>query len=197
MCCFKEDQIPDTEGPIADSLGFEVSDVKATSYTQFTSYVEAAKTGDRRRFLALTDEAWTIEYLVAVRGIHDTLNTIGKLKNVTFVNEIGESISKSMNVNITLITTKHIDISTTVLSSPTSAPMENSQNPTLKPTPSTILDQKQTSAETTLPIIFVVVIGIGFVIISICAIKFDYKAIKRVHAKPINDNVVPPTSTNI
>jgi len=196
MCCFKEDQIPDTEGPIADSLGFDVSDVKATSWTQFTSYDEAPETGDRRRFLALTDEAWTIEYLIAVRGIHDTSNTVENLKNVTFVNEIGESISKSMNVDIKLITTKNVSVST-VLSSPTSAPMENSQNPTLKPSPSTILDQKQTSADTTLPIILVVVIGIGFVIISICAIKFDYKAIKRVHAKPINDNLVPPTSTNI
>jgi len=189
MCCFKENQIRDTEGPIADSLGFEVSDVKATSWTQFTSYGEAAETEDRRRFL-VTDEAWNIEYLIAVRGIHDTSNTVENLKNATFVNEIGESISTSMNVDIKLITTKNVSASA-------GAPTENSQNPTPKPTPSTILHQEQTSADTTLPIILVVVIGIGFVIISICALKFDYKAIKRVHAKPINDNLVPPTSTNI
>jgi len=189
MCCFEESQIRDTEKPIADSLGLEVTDVNATSWTQFGG--EAA----RRRFLASVDGAWNIEYVIAVLGIQNTSNTLVNLKDDTFVKEIGESISVSMNVEIVLISTRNVSMGG-VLSNQTLTPAP-SENPTLKPTTSTFGETESTSADTTIPIIVVVVVGIGFVTISICALKFDYKAIKMVHAKPLNENSIRPISTNI
>jgi len=187
-----ESQISETEKPIADSLGLEVSYVNATSWTKFGSFGEVAAVGDRRRFLASTDEAWNIEYEIAVLGIENTSITAENLNNDTFVNKIGNSISTSLNIDMEYITTRNVSV-LALTDSSTLPP--TSQNPTVQPTNLGVL--AHTSSDTTLPFVLVVVVGIGFLVVSVCALKFDYRAIKKDHTKPRNDQLVPPTSTNI
>jgi hypothetical protein len=200
MCCFQESQISDTEKPIADSLGLEVTDVNATSWTKFGQFGETVVGGDRRRFLASTDEAWNIEYTIAVLGIENTSITAEKLNDDTFVNEIGDSISTSLNIDMEYITSRNVSV-LALTSSPTSAPAQitslppTSQDTTIEPT--ALGATANTSSNTTLPFVLVVVVGIGFLVVSVLALKFDYRAIKKDHPKPLNDQLVPPTSTNI
>jgi len=200
MCCFDESQILDTEKPIADSLGLEVTDVNATSWTKFGSFGEADVVGDRRRFLASTDEAWNIEYVIAVLGIENTSITAENLNNDTFVNEIGNSISTSLNIDMEYITTRNVNV-LALTNSPTPVPVEitslppTPQNPTVQPT--NLGGQASTSSNTTLPFVLVVVVGIGFLVVSVCALKLDYRAIKKDHSKSHNDQLEPPISTNI
>lgn len=195
-----ESQISDTEKPIADSLGLKVSDVNATSWTKFGSFGEAVVVGDRRRFLASTEEAWNIEYVIAVLGIENTSITAENLNNDTFVKEIGNSISTSLNIDMEYITTRNVSV-LSLTYAPTSAPVQitslppTSQNPTVQPT--NLGGQARTSSNTALPFVLVIVVGIGFLVVSICALKFDYRAIKKDHSKTRNDQLVPPTSTNI
>jgi len=192
-----ESQISETEKPIADSLGLEVTDVNATSWTKFGSFGEAVVVGDRRRFLASTDEAWNIEYVIAILGIENTSITAENLNNDTFVNEIGNSISTSLNIDMEYITTRNVSV-LALTYSPTITPVQlppTSQNPTVQPT--NLGGQASTSSNSTLAFVLVVVVGIGFIVASICALKFDYRAIKKDHSKPRNDQLVPPTSTNI
>jgi len=202
MCCFEEDQISDTEEPIADSLGLEVSDVNATSWTKFGSFGEEVLAGDRRRFLASTDEAWNIEYVISILGIENTSITADNLNDDAFVNEIGNSISTSLNIDMEYISTRNVSV-LSLTSSPTSTPAQITslpptfQSPTFEPTANTLGGQAQASADTTLPIVLVFVIGIGFLVVSVVALKIDYRAIKKDNAKPLNDPLVPPSSTNI
>jgi len=203
MCCFQVSQISDTEKPIADSLGLEVSDVNATSWTKFGSFGDngdADLVGDRRRFLASTDEAWNIEYTIAVLGIENTSIIAENLDDDTFVNEIGNSISTSLNIEMEYITTRNVSV-LALTSSPTAEPAQSlpptPQNPTVSPTASTLGGQAHASADMALPIVLVVVVGIGFLVVSVCALKFDYRAIKKDNAKPINVQLVPPSSANL
>jgi len=189
MCCFAASQVRDTEKPIADTLGVKVSDVNVTSWSAFDSRGEEVVAKDRRRFSASTDNAWNIEYLIAAGGINDTVNIVAKLNDSTFLNEVGNGISASMNIVLQFIFTRNVSV-VALTFAPTLAPSES-------PTQNIAPTSADSSANRIIPIILVILAGIGFLIISICALIFDCRAIKKGQDKPINEQVVPPTSTNI
>merc|ERR1712061_882688 len=130
---------------------------------------------------------------------------------------IGDSISTSMNIALDFISTRKVFVKASVpltsspseiqlTSSPSEIPLTSSpsevpltSSPSEGPftsSPSEIPEsrsgsQQSTFSTTAQPIIIFVIVGIGFLVISICALKFDYKAIKIDRLKPLHSRLLP------
>lgn len=170
ICCLEEHQIVNTIPPVALALDLDKSAVSIASYKSAISYL-------RRRALTFDDGGWKILYKMEVAGINATLNLQTQLNNDTFVENIGESISTSMDLNLDSIRTVNV----TVIPSSTSPTLTPSEPPTTLPT----FVNAETVSVTALSLLLVVIVGIGFLVISICALKYDYKAIKVDRSKPL------------
>jgi len=187
ICCIEESKINETIPPVAESLGLDVSSVHIEFYTVFDSSRRRGAevtTKKLRRLSSVTEGAWDIEYLLQVAGMNNALNTEVQLKDATFVNQIGGNISRSMNIELDFISTKEVDFpkaSVPLTSSPSKAPA----------TFPLAASQQSTFSTTALPIIIFVIVGTGFLVISICALKFDYKAIKMDRLKPLHSRLLP------
>lgn len=186
-------QIIFTIPPVAESLGLNDSDVSIESFTAASSSrrrQEVVMLEEQRRLLNFEDGAWDIQYLLQIPGINKTFNTQTQLNYDSFVEDIGDSISTYLDINVDWISTQNVSIFSTS-ASPTRGP---SESPTQLP--DLVVAAKQSSFSTTiLPFLLVVFVGIGFLVLSICALRYDYKAIKIDHAKPLQSQLVP--STNI
>merc|ERR1712060_867456 len=186
ICCIEENQIEETIPPVAESLGLDVSSVRIAFYTVFSSRRRRAEatTKKLRRLSSVTEGAWDIEYLLLVAGLNNVLNTEVQLEDATFVNKIGGNISTSMNITLDFISTREVSspkVSVPLTSSPSEVPA--SFAPAAR--------QQSTFSTTAQPIIIFVIVGIGFLVISICALKFDYKAIKIDRLKPLHSRLLP------
>jgi len=186
MCCIEESQIKETIPPVAEflaSLGMGVSNVGIASWTAFDpSEGRRAEviTKTLRRVSSVTDGAWDIEYLLQVAGMNNALNVEIKLEDATFVNQIGDSISTSMDFALDSIFTRDVFF------------LETSVLITSSPSEELAASQQTTFSSTTAqPLIIVVIVGIGFLVISICALKFDYKAILMDRIKPLHSRLLP------
>jgi len=185
ICCIEESQIDETLPPAAEllvSLGLGVSNVDIVFYKAFDSSEGRRAeviTKKLRRVSSVTDGAWDIEYLLQVAGMNNALNMEIQLEDATFVNQIGGSISTSMDIALDYILTRNVSFLKT------SVPLTSS------PSEIPATSQQSTFSTTAQPLIIVVIVGIGFLVISICALKFDYKAIKMDRIKPLHSRLIP------
>jgi len=220
ICCIDESQIEETIPPVAESLSLDVSSVRIAFYAEFDSSRRRhseVTTKKLRRLSSVTDGAWDIEYLIQVAGMNNALNREAQLDNASFVDHIGDSISTSMNIALDFISTRKVFVKASVpltsspseiqlTSSPSEIPLTSSpsevpltSSPSEVPftsSPSEIPEsrsgsQQSTFSTTAQPIIIFVIVGIGFLVISICALKFDYKAIKIDRLKPLHSRLLP------
>jgi len=195
ICCIDESQIEDTIPPVAESLSLDVSSVRIAFYTEVDSSRRRRSevtTKKLRRLSSVTDGTWDIGYLLQVAGLNNAVNTEAKLEDATFVNQIGGSISTSMSIALDFISTREVIVKASVplTSAPSEVPLTSS--PSEVPTTLTLSTSQQSTFSTTAqPIIIFVIMGIGFLVISICALKFDYKAIKIDRLKPIHSRLLP------
>merc|ERR1719184_163479 len=199
LCCISETQIQDTIPPVADSLDVDEDKVTIVSYSALTSTRRREVIGmleERRRSETGIDGAWDIEYVILISGIDETLDAENQLNNDTFVRGIEDSISSSVSKELAIISSEIVSI-IAIRSSPTWTPTESlsispssalpesavpSESPTSLPT---LGGPEPTFATEGLPYVLVVVVGIGFCVIGSCALKYDYKAIKKDRAEPL------------
>jgi len=91
ICCIDESQIEETIPPVAESLSLDVSSVSI-------KFDVAPVTGG----------AWDLVYVLQVTGINNALNMEAQLDDATFVDQIGRSISTSMNITLDFISTREV-----------------------------------------------------------------------------------------
>jgi len=184
ICCIEESQIYGTIQPVADSLGLDVSRVDIESYAAFDRQRRAVNIKKKlRRFSSTISGAWDIEYLLQVSGMNNSLTTQTQLEDAAFVNQTGDNISTFMNITLEFLSTREVVFLKT--------PGLSTFSPSELPAVPRVENKQSTFSTTAQPIIFLVIVGICFLLISICALKFDYRAIKMDRAKPLGSRLVP------
>jgi len=180
-------------------MDVDESDVSIASYMSAASMKRrVVLLPEEQRRLTFSDGGWEIQYAIEFIGIYEAYTKYTQLNEDTFVQDIGETISTNMGIEdlyLASLNTSMIFVSSSPSHSPSRAPTTAlpSFAPSKSPTNLPTLVSEQSSVTVT-SLLLIIVIGVAFLVVSMCALNYDYSAIKKM-VNLSNAEVAVPSTT--